>query len=61
MSPLNRKSKTEQESGKSRRFTIRLPWDCAKYVILREKPNWTVTQEIESCVRLKMNVTRNGA
>lgn len=57
---IRRNSAIENESGQSRRFTIRLPWDVAKWIMARERKDWTVTQEIESCVRLKMNATKDG-
>ena len=59
MSPLDRTSSTEQETGRTRRFTVRLSWEAANYLFSVERPGHTVTNEIESCVRARM--VRAGA
>jgi len=58
VSPLDRKSATEQESSKTRRLTIRLPLDVVRFLerqeLNKKRDGWNITKEITSCVRAKM-------
>ena len=53
--PLNRNSLTEQESGRTRRLTIRLPLDTVQYIVkVSQTCNGNVSKAVDKIVRAVM-------